>query len=65
LKGGGASSMVAQQLLQKVILYEQMNTQLKYEKKQLMESKLKNDSHTLESLNIMYSIIADNIIKRN
>ena len=56
--------MFAQQLLQKVILYEQMNNQLKYEKKQLMESKLKNDARSLESLNIMYSILADSVLER-
>jgi hypothetical protein len=46
-------------------MYEKMNTQLKYEKNQLLQSKLKNETNSLESINIMYSILADFVVKAN
>lgn len=55
--------MVAKQLLQKVIMYEKMNSQLEYEKKQLLQAKLKHETNSLESINIMYSILADFVVK--
>jgi hypothetical protein len=54
--------MVAKQLLQKVIMYEKMNSQLEYEKKQLLSAKIKNETNSLESINIMYSILADFVV---
>jgi hypothetical protein len=57
--------MVAKQLLQKVIMYEKMNSQLEYEKKQLLQAKLKNETNSLESINLMYSILADFVVKNN
>lgn len=56
--------MFAQQLLQKVITYEKTNNTLRYEKKMLMDSKLKSDSQNLESLSLLYSIVADSILAK-
>lgn len=54
--------MFAQQLLQKVITYEKTNNTLRYEKKMLMDAKLKSDAQSLENLSLLYSIVADNLL---
>lgn len=55
--------MVAKQLLQKVILYEKMNSQLEYEKKQLLQQRITQEANSIDQINLMYSILADQILK--
>lgn len=55
------SSLIAQQLLKKVLIYEKKNQQLVYEKKELMGAKLQSDAKNAESINIMYSILTEGV----
>ena len=57
--GAVSSSNVAQQLLKKVLLYEEQNNLLKLEKKQIVESMMSANKTAIEHLNILYSIALD------
>ena len=54
--------MVAKQLLQKVILYEKINSQLEFEKKQLLQSRISQEANSLDQINLMYSILSDHVL---
>jgi uncharacterized protein YlxP (DUF503 family) len=54
-----SSSMVAQQLLKKVLIYEEQNNSLKVEKKQAMEGMMTSNRALLEQISILYSIIVE------
>jgi len=46
---------VAQQLLKKVLLYEEQNNMLKMEKAQMFDSMMKANKASLEHINILYT----------
>lgn len=56
------SSMVAQQLLKKVRIFEEQNNQLKAEKKQLLEHTLQQSKVQTEHLSLLYSIALDTLL---
>lgn len=56
---GGASSEVAQELLRKLMKYEEENTKQKYEKEKLVEDGLKGEQNQIENINMIYSIVVE------
>lgn len=59
--GAVSSTNVAQQLLKKVLLYEEQNNLLRLEKKQIIESMMNANKTSLEHLNILYSIALEKL----
>lgn len=60
--GDTSSSVIAQNLLRKLIKYEEENNRLKYEKEKRNEEELKEQAKHLESINLIYSIVSDNFM---
>jgi hypothetical protein len=58
----GGSSMVAQQLLKKVRIFEEQNNQLKTEKKQMMDNMLQNSKLHMEHVNLLYSVAVERLL---
>src|SRR3990167_9477010 len=52
-RADGGSSMVAQQLLKKVRIFEEQNNQLKAEKKQMIDNMLQNSRVHMEHVNLL------------
>lgn len=61
-RADGGSSMVAQQLLKKVRIFEEQNNQLKAEKKQMMENMLQNSRVHMEHVNLLYAVALDRLV---
>ena len=50
---------MAQQLLKKVLIYEENNKALKEEKQLILRSRIKDSSIISEQINLLYSIAGD------
>lgn len=56
------TNSIAQELLRKLMRYEEENNKLKYEKERLQMESMEIEDAYDESVSLMYSIVADNFV---